>query len=51
MLEMAGDKETYYLMREMSHLFEDEFLRDEDGPPSRRRKTIKEGGTESDNVD
>ena len=51
MLEMAGDKETYYLMREMSHLFEDEFLRDEDGPPGRRQKTIKEGGNDSEKID
>jgi hypothetical protein len=51
MLELASDKEMYYLMREMGHLFKDDLLQDEDGRPSRRPKAIKDDGSESDKVD
>jgi hypothetical protein len=51
MLELTGDKERYYLIREMSHLFEDDFLQDDDGPPSRRPKAVREDGSKADKVD
>lgn len=51
MLDFSGsDKETHFLVREMSHLFE-EFLWDDDGSSSRRPKTIKDDSNESDKVD
>jgi hypothetical protein len=51
MLEFSGgDKEMHFLVREMSHLFE-EFLWDDDGPSSRRSKTIKDDSSESDKID